>query len=74
MFKNYGVYLIYDRARLIRAEYSYNIKNNTYKIPIISDDIYNLSYDSILEMAKEEPNWNDLQRPHIKESKDITIP
>lgn len=74
MFKNYGVDLIYDRARLIRAEYSYNIKNNTYKIPIISDDIYNLSYDSILEMAKKEPNWNDLQRPHIKESKDITIP
>tara|TARA_R100000995_G_scaffold84771_1_gene64722 strand:- start:930 stop:2684 length:1755 start_codon:yes stop_codon:yes gene_type:complete len=54
-FKAYDIDIIYDRSRLIRAEYSYNIKNNTYKIPIVEDELLNFNYTYFVNKAKEDP-------------------
>ena len=55
MFKNYDIDIIYDRARLIRAEYSYNSKNQTYKIPIMKEELWNFQYPYFINKAKEFP-------------------
>ncbi len=60
MFKNYDIDIIYDRARLIRAEYSYNAKNNTYKIPVTSEEIYNFNYEHFIAKAKELPDNREI--------------
>ena len=52
MFQKYGVDNIYDRARLIRCHFSYNKKNGSYKIPISYDELMQLKYNDILEIAK----------------------
>ena len=43
---------IYDRARLIRTKYSYNIKNNTYKIPVSIDMLNEFTYNEFVEHAQ----------------------
>jgi archaellum biogenesis ATPase FlaH len=54
-FKNYDIDVIYDRSRLIRAEYSYNTKNNTYKIPITEEELFNFNYPYFVSKAKVDP-------------------
>tara|TARA_R110002020_G_scaffold54691_7_gene152340 strand:- start:8513 stop:10300 length:1788 start_codon:yes stop_codon:yes gene_type:complete len=49
MFKEYGVDNIYDKSRLIRAEYSYNKKNNTYKVPVLKSQMEKLFIHSKYE-------------------------
>ena len=49
----YGVDSIYDRARLIRAEYSYNKKNDTYKIPLDHDDMFYLTYEELIKKHRK---------------------
>ena len=44
---------IYDSRRLIRAGYSYNDKSKTYKVPIDIKDIETMSYNDIVEYAKD---------------------
>ena len=51
-FGNY-VDLIYDATRLIRAPYSRNLKTGLYKIPLRIEEIEDLSYTDIQEIAKD---------------------
>ena len=51
----FGVDNIYDRARLIRTKYSYNIKNHTYKIPVSIDMLDEFTYNDFIEHA-QNPN------------------
>jgi len=66
---------IYDGGRLIRVGYSYNNKSNCYKIPIKYDELSELGYSNIKELASTnsirddyhftpwlstiEPRWKD---------------
>ena len=66
IFVGYGVDSIYDRARLIRAEYSYNKKNATYKIPLDHDDMFHLKYEELIKKAQEVPDFeNGLEYPSL---------
>lgn len=44
---------IYDRGRLIRVGYSYNLKSHLYKTPILLEEIDTLSYNEITDLCKE---------------------
>ena len=44
---------IYDKGRLIRLGYSYNIKTGFYKTPLKLDEIFNLNYKQITDISKE---------------------
>ena len=44
---------IYDRGRLIRVGYSYNLKSHLYKTPILLEEIDTLSYNEIADLCKE---------------------
>ena len=44
---------IYDRGRLIRVGYSYNLKSRLYKTPLSIPELEILSYDEITKIAKE---------------------
>ena len=60
MFGKLGVDNIYDKSRLIRAEFSFNKKNNTYKIPIYSlTRDYNWTYKDYVKLA----TWVDYKSP-----------
>jgi len=45
--------IIYDSRRLIRAGYSFHKGANLYKIPISLDELYNIDYHEIANLAKE---------------------
>ncbi len=45
--------IIYDSRRLIRAGFSYHKGSGLFKIPISYDELENLEYYDILDMAKE---------------------
>ena len=60
MFGKLGVDNIYDKSRLIRAEFSFNKKNNTYKIPIYSlTREHNWTYKDYVQLA----TWVDYKSP-----------
>jgi|TARA_R100000149_G_C5880423_1_gene145446 replicative DNA helicase len=44
---------IYDSRRLIRAGFSYNSKSKTYKVPIDIKMLGNMTYDEVIEYAKD---------------------
>ena len=44
---------IYDRGRLIRVGYSYNLKSHLYKTPILLEELDTLSYNEITDLCKE---------------------
>lgn len=44
---------IYDRGRLIRVGYSFNLKSQLYKTPILLEELDTLSYGDIVELCKE---------------------
>jgi archaellum biogenesis ATPase FlaH len=51
MFGKLGVDNIYDKSRLIRAEFSFNKKNNTYKIPIYHLYSPHWNYNDYVKLA-----------------------
>ena len=60
MFGKLGVDNIYDKSRLIRAEFSFNKKNNTYKIPIYSlTREHSWTYKDYVQLA----TWVDYKSP-----------
>ena len=60
MFGKLGVDNIYDKSRLIRAEFSFNKKNNTYKIPIYSlTREHHWTYKDYVQLA----TWVDYKSP-----------
>lgn len=60
---------IYDGARLIRTPQTLNAKSNMYKIPLQSEDIFNLTWQEIHKRAGQRVTKYDL--PDITE---YTIP
>ena len=42
---------IYDKGRLIRVGHSFNLKSQLYKIPLSINDLFNLEYDKVKELA-----------------------
>jgi len=45
---------IYDKGRLIRVGFSYNIKGKAYKMPLSHEEVYELGYKEIVEMASSK--------------------
>ena len=45
---------IYDKGRLMRVGYSYNIKSKLYKIPFTIQEISEYKYEDIMDKAKEQ--------------------
>ena len=54
---------IYDKGRLIRVGHSYNLKSHLYKIPLTSDELYELQYKDVLELAQEQLRANGYKHP-----------
>ena len=42
---------IYDKGRLIRVGHSFNLKSQLYKIPLSINDLFNLEYEKVKELA-----------------------
>jgi len=61
MFGSLGIDNIYDKSRLIRSEFSFNRKNNTYKIPIHSLNAgdHDWNYQDWVKLA----TWVDFKSP-----------
>ena len=45
---------IYDRGRLYRVGFTFNIKSNLYKTPIKHSELFELTYDDIIKIAKDQ--------------------
>ena len=70
---------VYDKGRLMRVGYSYNMKSKRYKIPLTIQEISEFKYEDIMEKASKQwfrdinkplyQNYNPLQQYKAKDIK-----
>lgn len=61
---------VYDKGRLMRVGYSYNMKSKRYKIPLTIEEISEFKYEDIMEKAQSQ--WfREIYQPWPLENPDV---
>jgi hypothetical protein len=53
---------IYDKTRIIRSPWSLNKKTNLHKVWLPLEDIFNLSYDDVCNIAKSRKSYKEYEK------------